>query len=708
VSHALPRRLACLLLLGGIYGAAGCNHDTEREPGPGASAPAASGAARDVLLITVDTLRADATGFGGNPRVATPALDRLAAAGQVFRQAHAHNVVTLPSHANILTGRLPFEHGVRDNSGFVLPAGVSTAGEYFKEAGFATAAVVGAFPLDARFGLARGFDLYDDRYPEGSEVEGFRLVERRGDEVVAAGLAWWRRHEGERRFLWVHLFDPHAPYEPPEPFASRYADAPYLGEVAAVDAFLAPLLHQVLDVDDKPAMVVFTSDHGESLGEHGELTHGLFAYEATLHVPLVVRAPGLAPGEIEAPARHIDVLPTLLDGAGLAVPPSLPGRSLLGVSAASAGTPSTYFEALTANLTRGWAPLRGVISGGDKLIVLPVPELYDLASDPAEVANAFGERRDRDRELARLLPEETPWPPRPGAVTAEERSALRSLGYLAASGAAKDRFTEADDPKNLVQVDREIFRFIELFQEGHLEEATTVAREVVRLQPEMSAGYSHLAQALLERGRQAEALAALEDGVRNGAADPQLLRQLALLHAETGHPEKGVPLLAPLAPAGDPETLTALGLVLAESGRPAEARAVLERVFERDPRNPAARQNLALVELRSERWAEAERQARLALDLNHELPLAWNYLGVARYNLGRPREAMDAWEHALALQPSDFDVLYNLAVVALEAGDRGRARSALARFVAEAPPERYRPDIRKARSLLASLERAHR
>ena len=185
----LPRRLDLPAPAGrgGNLGAAGCGRDTEREPGPGASAPTASGAARDVLLITVDTLRADATGFGGNPRVATPALDRLAAAGRVFTRAHAHNVVTLPSHANILTGRLPFEHGIRDNSGFVLPAAVPTAGEYFKHAGFATAAVVGAFPLDARFGLARGFDLYDDRYPEGSEVEGFRLVERRGDEVVAAG-----------------------------------------------------------------------------------------------------------------------------------------------------------------------------------------------------------------------------------------------------------------------------------------------------------------------------------------------------------------------------------------------------------------------------------------------------------------------------------------------------------------------------------------
>ena len=694
----------------GISGT-GCGDDAGSEPGQGASARAASGTARDVLLITVDTLRADATGFGGNPRVATPALDRLAASGRVFPDAHAHNVMTLPSHANILTGRLPFEHGVRDNSGFVLPDDVPTVAEHFAGAGFATAAVVGAFPLDARFGLARGFGLYDDRYPEGSEVAGFRLVERRGDEVVAAGLEWWRRHRGERRFLWVHLFDPHAPYEPPEPFAARYADAPYLGEVAAVDAFLAPLLEEVLGPGADPALVVFTSDHGEGLGEHGELTHGLFAYESTLRVPLVVRAPELAPGVDGTPARHVDVVPTLLDGAGLPVPAGLPGRSLLGAppdtGPEGTGAPvATYFEALNANLSRGWAPLRGVIAGGDKLIVLPIPELYDLADDPAEESNRFADRADRGRSLARLLPEESSWPPRPGTVSAEERSALRSLGYLAASGATKERYTEADDPKNLVHVDREIFRFFELFEAGRLEEATAVAREVVGLQPGMSAGYSHLAQVLLERGRAAEALEALREGVRRGAAAPDLLRQLALLLAESGRPAEGVELLEPLAPAGDPETLTTLGLVLAEAGRTAEARATLERVFDRDPRNPAARQNLAMVELRAGRWAEAERQARRALELNRQLPLAWNYLGVALYNLGRPGEALEAWESALELRPEELDVLYNLALVALEVGDLRRARPALARFVAEAPPERYGADLPKARSLLDSLERA--
>lgn len=698
------RLLAGLLAAAGLWGT-GCSHDATGGPEPDAPAPVASAAVRDVLLITVDTLRADATGFGGNGRVATPALDRLAGAARVFPNAHAHNVVTLPSHANILTGRLPYEHGVRDNSGFVLPGGVPTAAEYLKDAGFATAAAVGAFPLDARFGLARGFDLYDDRYPEGSEVQGFGLVERRGDEVVAAGLEWWRRHRGERRFLWVHLFDPHAPYEPPEPFASRYADVPYLGEVAATDHFLAPLLEEVLAADAAPALVVFTSDHGESLGEHGELTHGLFAYEATLRVPLVVRAPGLAPGTVEAPARHVDVLPTLLDGAGLEVPEELPGRSLLG--SLDAEEP-TYFEALTANLTRGWAPLRGVLSGGDKLIVLPVPELYDLESDPTEETNLFGERRERSRALARMLPEETPWPPRPGEVSAEERSALRSLGYLSASGAAKERYTEADDPKNLVRIDREVFRFMELFQEGRLDEATAAAREVVRLDPGMSAGYSNLAQVLLERNRPEEALEALRAGVRGGAADPQLLRQLALLLAELGRPDEGVELLQPLAPAGDPETLNALGVALAESGRPGEARSTLERVFAHDPRNPPARQNLALVALRTGNWSEAEREARRALELNDRLPLAWNYLGVALYNLGRRAEALDAWERALELRPQDFDVLYNLALVALEAGDLDRARPALARFVTEAPPERYGADIPKARALLESLDRGPR
>ncbi|HEV2845338.1 MAG TPA: sulfatase, partial [Thermoanaerobaculia bacterium] len=428
--------LAAAVVLGG---AAGCRGGSSGPAGTGASHEGA-----DILLVTIDTLRADAPGFAGNQRAQTPALDRLAAAGLVFDDAHAHNVVTLPSHANILTGRYPYQHGVRENSGFVFSGKVPTLATLLRGKGYATGAFVAAYPLDARFGLNAGFDIYDDSYPRGSNPSAFVVAERRGDEVIAAARSWWDGQKGKRRFLWVHLYDPHAAYAPPEPFASRYRADPYLGEVAATDSFLAPLLGPFLDGGEPPALVVVTSDHGEALGEHGELTHGLFAYEPTLKVPLVVWGPGVKPGRDGRPARHVDILPTVLAFLRLDPPEGLPGRSLLGPADPAA---ETYFESLSASLNRGWAPLRGLLRERRKMIELPVPELYNLAADPGEKKNLYAEERRTARALRDALPQESSWPPPKGAVSPEEEARLRSLGYFTGSGPARSAFTAADDPK---------------------------------------------------------------------------------------------------------------------------------------------------------------------------------------------------------------------------------------------------------------------
>lgn len=720
--------VACLFAVAGGLG--GCSGDapppegsearapSAKATGPGATSPSTPSAAgpsdaetatpepvRNLLLITIDTLRFDAVGFGGNDAAETPALDRLAAAGRVYENAYAHNVVTLPSHANILTGRLPYEHGIRDNSGFVLPETIPTAATLLGDAGFATGAVVGAFPLDARFGLDRGFDLYDDHYPEGGGAHEFRMAERSGSEVVERGTAWWDEHAGERRFLWLHLYDPHAPYEPPEPFASRFADDRYLGEAAAVDAFLAPLLERFLEGREEPTLVVFTSDHGEGLGDHGELTHGLFAYESTLKVPLVLWAPGLEPGRREEPARHVDLLPTLLDAVGEPVPDDLAGRSLLDRHDPSDEPISTYFEALSATLNRGWAPLRGIIRDGHKMIALPLPELYDLRSDPEERTNLYDSDRSRAKRLARALPEESTWPPEREDASSEELAALRGLGYLGGSARAQQSYGPEDDPKRLVDVDRAIHEFIDLYQRGHLERATAAARDLVERQPDLGVAYYHLGQVLLERGRPEEALRAMRRAVDRGVASEELLRQLGLVMAQLGRAGEALSLLEPLAASRNPENLNVLGKILSEAGRQDEARATLQRVFEHDPRNPQAHQNLALVALRRQDWRTARTEAEAAVAENRELVQAWNYLGVALYNLRRPGEALDAWDRALELDPRDFDLLYNVGLVAAEQGRVERAREALTRFAAGAPPERYGPDIQKARALLRELER---
>src|SRR5688500_8922438 len=289
------------------------------------SAPAPTSAG-DIILVTIDTWRADSAGFAGHPRVKTPFLDSLASRGVVFTNAHAHNVVTLPSHANMLTGLNPYEHGVRENAGYVLDEKVQTLAERLAAAGYATGAFVAAFPLDKRYGLGQGFELYDDNYGKGRTSLDFTLQERPASAVLEQAAKWWSSVAGRKRFLWVHLYDPHAPYAPPEPFASEYRDQPYLGEIAAVDQTLATHLAPLLAND---TTVIVTADHGEALGDHGELTHGLFAYEATLKVPLIMAGPGVTPRKEAAYVRHIDIAPTVLERAGLPVDRTLPGQSLL-------------------------------------------------------------------------------------------------------------------------------------------------------------------------------------------------------------------------------------------------------------------------------------------------------------------------------------------------------------------------------------------
>lgn len=659
--------------------------------------------ARNVILITIDTLRADALGFMGNDAVETPVLDQLAAKGRVFTNAHAHNVVTLPSHANMLTGLYPYQHGVRDNSGFRLPDHVPTLATRLKAKGFATAAFVAAYPLDALYGLGRGFDVYDDELPTGLGNDTFALAERRGDEVVARARAWWGANTGQRRFLWLHLFDPHAPYAPPEPFASRYAKNPYLGEVAAVDAFLAPFLRPFLDGREQPTLIAVTADHGEALGEHGEKTHGLFAYETTLKIPLVLWGPGVASGRDDRSARHVDLVPTVLQGLGVApakADAELPGRSLL--QPAEAGTAS-YFEALSATLNRGWAPLRGVLQDGGKVIALPLPELYDLPSDPGETRNRIDDQRRRARALLAQLPEESTWPP---ARTAggEDVEALRALGYVASSAPSRKRYGPEDDPKNLIALDTKIHTIIDRYVTGDVDGSVTLAREVVQARPSMPLGHALLAQALLETGAKTEALDVMQKARADGFASDSMLRQLGLTLAELGRGDEAIDVLEPLAEASDdPETLNVLALAYSEAGKQPEAGVTLQRVLALDADNPTALEYLSLVFLRLGRWPEAAAHASRAVARNPRLHQAWNNLGVARFQSGDAGAALDAWAKAIEIEPELWDALFNLGTKAAELGRDAQASAALRRFVDQAPDARYRDDKRAARALLGKL-----
>ena len=681
---------AFLLLLAAAV--AGCRQPAE---------PAAGAArGRDVVLVTIDTLRADAPGYAGDTRVATPQLDRIAREGRVFTRAHAQNVVTLPSHVDILTGLYPFQHGVRDNDGFRLDPKIPTLATFLKGRGYATAAFIGAFPLDARFGLAKDFDVYDQHYPEGVGPYDFVMSERPASEVVAAALRWWNAPHASPRFLWVHLYDCHAPYRPPPPFDRQYAADPYLGEVAGVDAALAPLFDD-LRAGKAPPLLVVTGDHGESLGEHGELTHGLFAYEATLHVPLLVWSPGAVPPGADARlARHIDIVPTVLEAVGAGMPAGLPGTSLLGPAPGPKET--SYFEALSASLNRGWAPLRGEVGGGAKYVDLPIPELYALDADPGEKRNLFAPDDARVRTLKNAIPRDA------GAVAArsvssEERARLQSLGYITGSAAPKERYGPEDDPKNLVALDQTIHELVDLYQRGRIDEAIRRAAALVKARPAMRTGYDFLAFLQAQAGSDAAAIATLEAADRKGLVDDALRARWGLLCAESGRAAEALRVLAPLSASRDPDALNATGIALATAGRVKEAIAKFEEAAAADPRSGQAYQNIGITRLQAGETPAALDAFARALAVNDRLPRAWNAQGVALMRAGRPADAIQSWKKAVALDRNQFDALFNIALVAHGTGDDADARGALEEFVARAPAARYGADIARARQLLAQL-----
>jgi choline-sulfatase len=447
---------------------------------------------------------------------------------------------------------------------------------------------------------------------------------------------------------------------------------------------------------------VVTGDHGEALGEHGEMTHGLFAYEATLKIPLVVWGPGIPPGRDGRPARHVDIFPTVLAATGVKSPaanPARPGRSLL----APAGTAAdSYFEALSATLNRGWAPLRGLLRGGRKLIALPLPEAYELKSDPREEHNRIYEDRSLARAAFADLPRESAWPPLRVSGNSEEEASLRSLGYVGSSAPAKASYGPEDDPKRLVGLDRKIHDIIDRYSRGQTDEAVRLAREAVAARPSMPLGHSLLAQGLLESGRTTEALEVMRGARARGVASDALLRQLGLTLAEAGQTAEAADVLRPLAEHDDTDAMSALALTWSEAGKQRDAWELLQRVLKLDPDNSRACEELGLVELRLGHWPQARDWSLRAVERHRQLPRAWNNLGVSLWQLADKEKAVDAWQQAVTYDPRLWDALWNLGLKAAEINRPAQARKALELFVAGAPP-RYGEDVATAREMLRRL-----
>lgn len=698
--------VAGLALAVSISGCAG-----GQAPGPGLRSGSLAGS--NVLLVTIDTLRRDRIGAYGSPGGLTPTIDRLAAGGVRFSHAYSHVPMTLPAHASILTGRLPPWHGIRTNGSHRLPDDVPTLATVLKGAGYRNGAFVGAFVLDQRYGLGRGFDAYDDRYGDAGRAT-FAVAERRAAAVVEAAGDWILAPASSGKwFAWVHLFDPHAPYDAPADY--RAGRAPYDAEVAYADAMLGRLLDRLKTAGalDR-TLVVVTADHGESLGDHGETTHGLFAYDATLAVPLLFSSPALAGGVTDGAAGHADILPTICDLIGVAAPPALDGMSL--VSGSAADRP-VYFEALDAAITRGWAPLTGVATAAWKFIDLPEPELYDLSSDPAETKNLAGAEPARLEALATVTravaAERTV--PRPVATAGLDDAAarkLRSLGYVAtASGAAttaKDVHAPsvADDPKRLVALNERFNSALAAFNAGDAEAALAGFRATLAERPDFLTARTSAATVLIATGRAHEAVALLGDCPPAQAASPDLLARLGIALREAGDLGAAARALEQARGAGaqNPELANDLGVVYARMGRAAEARALFDELLARDPGDATTWNNLGVLELSFGRPTEAARAFRSAVGADPERGDAWQGLGAALVDRDRPA-AVEAWRRAERLLPHDYDLLFNLGMVLAEGPAPADALPYLERFVREAPRNRYGADIPKVEAAMRQVRR---
>jgi arylsulfatase A-like enzyme/tetratricopeptide (TPR) repeat protein len=652
---------------------------------------------RNVLLVTIDTLRADALSVYGG-KAATPNIDRLAARGARFDFAHAHAVVTLVSHASILSGHYPYEHGIRDNTGYRFPQTMPTMATLLKTQGFATGAFVGGFPLDHRFGLNVGFDMYDDNLaPAAATAEGGER-ERRADAVVESALKWIGA-QPNKWFSWVHVYDPHVTYSPPPEFASRYQSEPYFGEVAWTDFALGRLFDQ-LSTLPRRTLVIVTADHGEGLGDHGELTHSLFAYESTLHVPLIVAELGgsqtAAPRGvvIDTPVRHVDLLPTVLDavGAPLAAktgPVTLAGTSLRPLIASGSGEDRpSYFEAMSANIARGWAPLRGVVAGRDKFIDLPIAELYNLKDDAKELRNVFPVQTDRANVMVNTLKSFSVAPPgRPQTETAEVKEALRALGYVGGAVATvKEKYSEADDPKRLIELEQTMTDAAVAFREGRTEDAIRGYRNVIERRPDTEDAYRKLALAYWRTGQPKYAIAVLETALKNGVTQDEVKIRLGEYLARSGQTARAIQLLSSFA-GDDADALIALGNAYQMAGRTGDAVRTFEHLAAVDPKNGVAYENIGIAKLEARDLAGAEASLRKAIEVDPSLAGAYTALGVVFARTNRRNDAIDAWKQAVSIDAGDFSALYNLVVNLVEAGRGQEAMPYADRFIATAPPE---------------------
>jgi choline-sulfatase len=662
-----------------------------------AVAPASVGSAPaphpSVVLITLDTVRADHIGCYGSAGAKTPALDGLAREGMRFANAYTVVPITLPSHAAILTGAYPMWSGVRTFTSPALPADIPTLAEILKRTGYATAAFVSAYALNSMWGLNRGFDSYDDQTDLGSRSgSDLFLLTRAGDLTTDRMLSWLDGHAATPFFVWLHLYDAHSPYRSPQPYRSEHDGHPYDAAISFDDAQVARVLAALRSKGIyEHTLVIVTSDHGESLGEHGESEHGFFVYNATLHVPMIVKRPGRNDGGsvVAEPASTIDIPSTIAQVAGIpaSVARSFQGRPLtLWIGAqgpASTADESLYAESYYARDSFGWHELRALITRQYKYIDAPEPEIYDLMNDPEERSNIFGQHQALAASLhANLVEVERRFEnrgngaPRTSQLDPATVEKLKSLGYVAyQAGTAGGDVSSGADPKREIGTFNQILQTGDLRRAGKYAEAAQLLAELRRREPRLyilpfEAGENDAAW-----GKYAEAIEDFRASLQLDPSFGQAALGLGRAYFELRQDDlagSALELALQLNPRNFLARL-ALAKVYFRENDLDRAESALARVVSDAPRLAEAHADYGVVLTQRGKYAEAESEIERGLALGYRDAVSLNFLGVARAQRGEANKAIEAYQEALKLDPHFAVANLNLALEYRRLGESAQA-----------------------------------
>ncbi len=647
------------------------------------------------LLVTIDTLRADRLSCYGSQNPKTPNIDKLAERGLLFSRAFANTSTTLPSHANIFLGTTPNHHGVHENLNFVVREELLTLAEHLKNNGYSTAAFVGAYALDSRFGLSQGFDVYDDKYSRFHSVNLVSL-ERKAEAVIEASLEWLQGQTSPW-FLWVHCWDPHSPYDPPEPFKNQYKDHLYEGEVAYVDLILGKLFDYMKDNNlFDSTLTIFTGDHGESLGQHGEDTHGFFAYNSSIWVPLIISHPETASGRVDNYVSHIDIFPTVCDVLGVEKPSFLQGASLLpALKGKKLQERPIYFESLYPYYSRGWAPQKGFIHKKKKFIDSPIPELYDLSRDFDELNNLAQRKKvtklaSRLKEIIRAL---TPAEKIDAVQKAdrETRERLASLGYISTVRVSEKKdFSARDDVKVLLPYLNRIGEGWKLYKKGKQEAAIKLLKEIIEERRDVDLAYKYLASIYQETGNPQEAIVILEQGLASLPSSFEIFTEYikALIFAQVYDKVISTFEKTNIREAEyDPEIWSDLGTAYAKKGNFDKAIKAFEIGLSLDDMHPELYNNLAnacysygLQSKDALMFSRCFEYYKKAIELDPEYPTPYYGLGHAYRQQGNLGGAIYCWEKALEADPDFSQAHMDLAMAYLNAGNKAKAFDLLSEY----------------------------